>query len=76
MAQLDIGAELIGKMKQGDNLYVQYYTSDSRIVTLRLPLGRFAQVYEGAPTPKAFEERNTLPRIKDDTLRWDLRPKN
>jgi invasion protein IalB len=59
MAQAEASAELIAKLKKGQNLYVQAYNMQQSVFTLALPLTDFAKAYDGPPTdPKAVEERN------------------
>ena len=59
IAQLEANADIIGKLKKGQNLYVQAYNMAQNVMTLALPLGDFAKAYDGAPTdPKELEEKN------------------
>jgi hypothetical protein len=59
MAQAEATADLIAKLKKGQNLYVQAYNMQQSVFTLALPLTDFAKAYDGPPTdPKAVEERN------------------
>jgi len=59
IAQLEANADIIGKLKKGQNLYVQAYNMGQNVMTLSLPLGDFAKAYDGPPTdPKELEEKN------------------
>ena len=59
IAQLEANPDIIGKLKKGQNLYVQAYNMAQNVMTLALPLGDFAKAYDGAPTdPKELEEKN------------------
>lgn len=58
MAQAEANADLIAKLKKGQNLYVQAYNMQQSVFTLALPLSDFAKAYDGPPTdPKTIEER-------------------
>jgi invasion protein IalB len=59
IAQLEANADIIGKLKKGQNLYVQAYNMAQNVMTLSLPLGDFAKAYDGPPTdPKELEQKN------------------
>jgi invasion protein IalB len=59
MAQTDANADLIEKLKKGQNLYVQAYNMQQSVFTLSLPLANFAKAYDGPATdPKDVEEQN------------------
>ncbi|ARQ01744.1 invasion associated locus B family protein [Pseudorhodoplanes sinuspersici] len=59
IAQLEANADIIAKLKKGQNLYVQAYNMAQNVMTLALPLGDFAKAYDGPPTdPKELEEKN------------------
>jgi invasion protein IalB len=59
MAQTEATADLIARMKKGQNLYVQAYSMQQAVITLAVPLADFAKAYDGPPTdPKVMEERN------------------
>ncbi len=59
IAQLEANADIIGKLKKGQNLYVQAYNMAQNVMTLALPLGDFAKAYDGPATdPKELEEKN------------------
>lgn len=59
IAQLEANADIVGKLKKGQNLYVQAYNMAQKVMTLALPLGDFAKAYDGPPTdPKELEEKN------------------
>lgn len=59
MAQAEANADMVAKMKKGQNLYVQAYNMQQSVFTLAVPLSDFAKAYDGAPTdPKEVEERN------------------
>lgn len=59
MAQAEASADLVAKLKKGQNLYVQAYNMQQAVFTLPVPLADFAKAYDGPATdPKAAEERN------------------
>ena len=59
IAQLEANADIVNKLKKGQNLYVQAYNMAQNVMTLSLPLGDFAKAYDGPPTdPKELEEKN------------------
>lgn len=59
MAQADANAEMVAKLKKGQNLYVQAYNMQQSVFTLAVPLSDFAKAYDGPPIdPSAIEERN------------------
>ena len=59
MAQAEANAELVGKLKKGQNLYIQAYNMQQAVFTLAVPLADFAKAYDGPATdPKAVEEQN------------------
>ena len=59
IAQLEANADIVAKLKKGQNLYVQAYNMAQNVMTLALPLGDFAKAYDGPPTdPKELEEKN------------------
>jgi invasion protein IalB len=59
MAQAEASADMVAKLKKGQNLYVQAYNMQQTVFTLAVPLDDFAKVYDGPPTdPKDMEERN------------------
>jgi|HubBroStandDraft_6_1064221.scaffolds.fasta_scaffold47869_2 invasion protein IalB len=56
MADYEINAELIGKLKKGQGLVVQAINANGQPISLVLPLADFAKAYDGPPTdPKEFE---------------------
>jgi invasion protein IalB len=56
MAQTDANADLVTKLKNGRNLYVQAYSMQQSVFTLTLPLTDFAKAYDGPATdPKDVE---------------------
>ena len=58
MADYDVNADLIAKMKSGQGLVVQAINSTGQPISLVLPLQDFAKAYDGPPTdPKVFEEQ-------------------
>jgi invasion protein IalB len=58
MADYEANADLIGKLKKGQQLAVQAINSNGQPVSLVLPLSDFAKAYDGPPTdPKVFEEQ-------------------
>jgi invasion protein IalB len=58
MADYEANAELIGKMKKGQNLVLQAINASGQPISMAMPLGDFAKAYDGPPTdPKVFEEQ-------------------
>jgi len=56
MADYEASADMIGKMKKGQDLAVQAINSTGQPISLVLPLADFAKAYDGPPTdPKVFE---------------------
>ena len=57
MADYDVNAEMIGKMKKGQGLVVQAINAGGQPISVVLPLSDFAKAYDGPPTdPKVFAE--------------------
>jgi invasion protein IalB len=57
MAQAEANAEMVAKLKKGQNLYVQAYNMQQSVFTLAVPLADFAKAYDGPPIdPSAIEE--------------------
>ena len=58
MADYEVNADIIGRLKKGQQLAVQAINGNGQPVSLTLPLDDFAKAYDGPPTdPKKFEER-------------------
>jgi invasion protein IalB len=58
MAQAEAGADMVAKLKKGQNLYVQAYNMQQSVFTLAVPLADFAKAYDGPATdPKDIEEQ-------------------
>jgi len=58
MADYEANADLVGKLKKGQQLAVQAINGNGQPVSLLLPLADFAKAYDGPPTdPKVFEEQ-------------------
>ena len=58
MADYEINADLIAKMKKGQGLVVQAINSNGQPISLVLPLTDFAKAYDGPPTdPAVFEKQ-------------------
>jgi invasion protein IalB len=58
MADYEATAELLDRLKKGQNLIIQAINANNQPLTLPLPLGDFAKAYDGPPTdPKIFEEQ-------------------
>jgi invasion protein IalB len=56
MADYEATADMIAKMKKGQQLFVQAINSTGQPISLPLPLADFAKAYDGPPTdPKVFE---------------------
>jgi invasion protein IalB len=57
-ADYEATTDLIGRMKQGQNLVVQAVSVNNQIISVSLPLGEFGKAIDGPPTdPKVFEEQ-------------------
>jgi invasion protein IalB len=57
MADYEVNADIIGRLKKGQQLAVQAINGNGQPVSLTLPLNDFAKAYDGPPTdPKKFEE--------------------
>jgi invasion protein IalB len=57
MADYEVNADIIGRLKKGQQLAVQAINGNGQPVSLTLPLTDFAKAYDGPPTdPKVFEE--------------------
>ncbi|HKY86057.1 MAG TPA: invasion associated locus B family protein [Pseudorhodoplanes sp.] len=57
MADYEIDANLVDQLKRGQMLTVEVVDSNTRPVTLKLPLAGFAQAYDApSQTPKVYEE--------------------
>ena len=57
MADYEVNADIIGRLKKGQQLAVQAINGNGQPVSLTLPLNDFAKAYDGPPTdPKVFEE--------------------
>jgi invasion protein IalB len=68
MADYEVSAEMLGKLKKGKNLAVQAINSNGQPISLILPLADFAKAYDGAPTdPKVFEEQQK--KLQDELQR-------
>jgi invasion protein IalB len=58
MADYEFNADLVGKMKKGQQLAVQAINSTGQPISLGLPLADFAKAYDGPPTdPAVFEKQ-------------------
>ena len=58
MADYEVNAEIIGRLKKGQQLAVQAINGNGQAVSLSLPLTDFGKAYDGSPTdPKVFEEQ-------------------
>jgi len=59
MAQAEASADLVAKLKKGQNIYVQAYNMQQAVFTLAVPLADFAKAYDGPATdPKEAEEKS------------------
>ncbi|HWV43454.1 invasion associated locus B family protein [Pseudorhodoplanes sp.] len=68
IAQLEANADIVQKLKKGQNLFVQAYNMAQNVMTLSLPLSDFAKAYDGPPTdPKELEEKNK--KLQDELQR-------
>jgi invasion protein IalB len=58
MADYEATADLLDRLKKGQNLIIQAINANNQPLTLPLPLGDFAKAYDGPPTdPKVFEDQ-------------------
>jgi invasion protein IalB len=58
MADYEATPDMVGKMKKGQQMFVQAINSTAQPISLPLPLGDFAKAYDGPPTdPKVFEQQ-------------------
>ena len=58
LADYEVNTDIVGRLKKGQNLFVQAYNLNGMPMTLALPLGEFAKAYDGPPTdPKVVEEQ-------------------
>jgi invasion protein IalB len=58
MADYEANADMVAKLKKGQQLAVQAINGNGQPVSLLLPLNDFAKAYDGPPTdPKVFEEQ-------------------
>jgi invasion protein IalB len=56
MADYEVTADMLGRLKKGQQLTVQAINGASQPISLPLPLADFAKAYDGAPTdPKELE---------------------
>jgi invasion protein IalB len=68
IAHLEANADIVAKLKKGQNLYVQAYNMAQNVMTLALPLNDFAKAYDGPPTdPKELESKNK--KLQDELQR-------
>jgi invasion protein IalB len=68
IAHLETNADIIAKMKKGQNLFVQAYNMAQSVMTLSLPLNDFAKAYDGPATdPKELEAKNK--KLQDELQR-------
>ncbi len=58
MADYEVNADMIGKLKKGQGLVLQAINASGQPISVVMPLGDFAKAYDGPPTdPKVFEEQ-------------------
>ncbi|MFL5063366.1 MAG: invasion associated locus B family protein, partial [Xanthobacteraceae bacterium] len=58
MADFDVNADFVGKLKKGQNIALQGINLPGQLQSYPLPLTDFAKANEGPPTdPKVFEEQ-------------------
>lgn len=68
MADYEASADMISRLKKGQQLAVQAINSNGQPISLNLPLGDFAKAYDGPPTdPKVFEEQQK--KLQDELQR-------
>ncbi len=58
MADYEVNADLINKLKKGQGLVLQAINATGQPISVVMPLADFAKAYDGPPTdPKVFEEQ-------------------
>jgi invasion protein IalB len=58
-ADVEAGAELVDRLKNGTMLVIEATSAAGALLTYRLPLGGFAQAYDGPPRePMVFEQQS------------------
>lgn len=65
MADFDVSADFVGKLKTGQQLQLQGINAPGQVATYLLPLADFAQAFDGPPTdPVKFErdQQRTAPK--------------
>jgi invasion protein IalB len=68
MADYEASADLIARLKKGQQLVIQAINSNGQPISLNLPLTDFAKAYDGPPTdPKVFEEQQK--KLQDELQR-------
>jgi invasion protein IalB len=68
MADYDLTADVLGKMKKGQSLLVQGINYNGGAISIPVALTEFAKVYDGPPTdPKVLEERQK--KLEEDLQR-------
>ena len=68
MADYEASADLVNRLKKGQQLAVQAINSNGQPISLNLPLSDFAKAYDGPPTdPKVFEEQQK--KLQDELQR-------
>lgn len=68
MADYEVNAEIIGRLKKGQQLAVQAINGNGQPISLGLPLADFAKAYDGPPTdPKKYEEEQK--KLQDELQR-------
>lgn len=68
MADYEASADLINRLKKGQQLAVQAINSNGQPISLNLPLADFAKAYDGPPTdPKVFEQQQK--KLQDELQR-------
>ena len=71
MAEYDVSAELMGRLKKGKQLAIQGVNANGQAISVNLPLEDFAKAYDGPPTdPAIFEEQQK--KRRDEALRRSL----
>jgi invasion protein IalB len=74
MADFEVNAEFIATLKTGRQLQLQGVNLPGQVASYLLPLGDFAQAFEGPPTdPEKFRREQGLQR--DERLRNPSQPK-
>jgi invasion protein IalB len=68
MADYEVNADIIGRLKKGQQLAVQAINGNGQPISLGVPLNDFAKAYDGPPTdPKEYEAQQK--KLQDELQR-------